>query len=250
MTAEQRISKSMVTARNLREQSREWLNPLNLHWAGVGVLGIVCVYLLVQMGLAWRLANSQDAAALAQQRTELRSAQIAAKPLEGLDVKLASASEQADRFYRERLPMNYSEIATELGVLKNKSGVRLAKLNYSQPVAGKSSALPNPIGPDEFGGKLTEVSMDASFNGEYRPLVLFINGLERDKVFFLITGVTLTGQQTGTVSLRIRLTTFLRGIVPGEGDEKADDAGSPQSDADKAIDAQTIKTAGKAGPPR
>ena len=33
---------------------------------------------------------------------------------------------------------------------------------------------------------------------------------DRDKMFFVINGVTLTGQQSGTVTLRLRLTTFLR----------------------------------------
>jgi hypothetical protein len=39
----------------------------------------------------------------------------------------------------------------------------------------------------------------------------FINSLERDKMFFVIYGVTLTGQQSGTVNLRLRLATYLRG---------------------------------------
>ncbi len=37
--------------------------------------------------------------------------------------------------------------------------------------------------------------MDASLSGDYRPLMLFINGLERDKMFFLVRGVTLTGSR-------------------------------------------------------
>ncbi len=61
-------------------------------------------------------------------------------------------------------------------------------------------------------GELTEVRMDASLSGDYRPLVQLINSLERDKMFFVIDGVTLTGQQTGTVNLRLRLTTYLRGV--------------------------------------
>jgi hypothetical protein len=57
--------------------------------------------------------------------------------------------------------------------------------------------------------------MDAILNGDYRPLVLFMNSLERDKMFFLINGVTLTGQQSGMVGLRLKLTTYLR---PAKGD--------------------------------
>jgi type IV pilus assembly protein PilO len=51
--------------------------------------------------------------------------------------------------------------------------------------------------------------MDASLSGEYAPLMHFINGLERSKTFFLINGLTLTGQQGGLVNLRLRLNTYL-----------------------------------------
>jgi len=63
---------------------------------------------------------------------------------------------------------------------------------------------------------LTAISIDASVSGDYRPIVQFINALERDKIFFVINGINLTGQQTGQVNLRIRLTTYLR---PGNTDE-------------------------------
>ena len=46
--------------------------------------------------------------------------------------------------------------------------------------------------------------MDASLSGEYAPLMHFINGLERSKTFFLINGLTLTGQQGGLVNLRLK----------------------------------------------
>jgi hypothetical protein len=67
-------------------------------------------------------------------------------------------------------------------------------------------------GPDA----LMEVHMDASVSGDYRPIVQFINSVERDKLFFVINGINLTGQQTGQVNLRIRLTTYLRAPSPVE----------------------------------
>jgi len=244
-----KVSRPKTVVWVVRERSREWLNAVNLHWAGVGLLAAVNVYLLVQMGFAWKLANSQNADALAQQRIQLRMAQVASKPLEGLDVKLASASEQADRFYMERLPVSYSEIASELGVLKNRTGVRLARLSYAQPTgAGAAGAdrTPAPIGPDQFGGKLTEVQMDLNVTGGYRPLVTFINELERDKVFFTINGLTLTGQQTGMVSLRLRMTTYLRGLVAADEPPKSDAGatGSLAGDVDKAAETQTARRNG------
>jgi type IV pilus assembly protein PilO len=79
-------------------------------------------------------------------------------------------------------------------------------------------------------GALTKVQMDASLTGDYRPLVLFINGLERDKMFFVISAMALTGQQSGTVGVRLRITTYLR--VPMDTDSISGVVGDPNSDSD------------------
>lgn len=197
-------------AQHVTERMRGLLNLLNLHFAGVVLLGLVNLYLLVHMAFAWRAANSENAEALEQQTVSMRTAEIAKKPLEGLDAKLALATTDADTFYKQRLPFATSEVAGELGALAKKQGVRLTRVGYGYTPVMAGAA-----------GALTEVRMDASLSGDYRPLVLFINGLERDKMFFLINGVTLTGQQSGTVGLRLRLTTYLRAPVGVEGSEKS-----------------------------
>lgn len=179
------------------------LTQLNLYYAAVAVLGLISLYLLVQIGFTWRRANSQDAAALEQQTVVMKTAEIATKPLEGLDGKLSKATSDSDEFYANRLPTAYSEVLTELGVLTQKQGVKMTRVQYAY----------SPM-MDGAAGALTEVRMDASLSGDYRPLVLFINSLERDKMFFLIRGVTLAGQQSGIVGLRLSLTTYLR---PGKG---------------------------------
>ena len=186
---------------NVFQRGQDFLSPLNLHYAAVAILGALIFYLAIAVGVAWHAASADDADALAQQRVALKAAQIAARPLEGLDVKLRTASEEADRFSYERLPVSYSEVATELGVLARRDSVRLTRVQYAQsPVEGDAA------------GQLTQVAMDASLSGDYRGLVQFINGLERDHVFFLISGVTLTGAQNGQVNLRAHLTTYIRGL--------------------------------------
>ena len=221
-------SRPKAMTRNVGDRAEEFVTAVNLHWAGVAVLGLACVYLLVQMGIAWQQAQNQDADALARQRVALSTAKIAAKPLQGLDAKLKSANVSADRFYRDRLPVSYSEVAGELGVLKTKTGVRLTRVQYAQKAVAGDAA-----------GQLTEVNMDASLSGDYRPLIEFINGLERDKVFFVIEAVTLTGQQTGQVNLRLHVTTYLRGTPSDEERQKAevgaDAAAEPAADVDQGI---------------
>jgi type IV pilus assembly protein PilO len=188
---------------------RDWLTPLNLHWAGVGLLALVNLYILAQMGLLWHAASTRNADAMAAQRVQLQAAEIAAKPLRGLDAKLETATAESDRFYRERLPVSDSEMLTELGALTKKAGVRLVGVSYVH-----AQVLPGSE------GELTEVRMDATLGGDYRPLVMMLNSLERDKKFFLINAVTLTGQQSGNVNLRLRLTTYLRpvGVLGAERD--------------------------------
>jgi hypothetical protein len=197
-----------VAAKEWAERARRLGTLRNLHIAGVVVLGLVNLYLLVHMAFAWRAATSDDAAAVASQTIAMKTAEIGRRPLEGLDEKLAQATKDADRFYKQRLPFANSEVAGELGALAKKQGVKLIRVQYAY-----SPVLPGAA------GELTEARMDASLSGDYRPLVLFVNALERDKMFFVITGVTLTGQQSGTVGLRVRLTSYLRSPVGTENAE-------------------------------
>lgn len=179
---------------------RRRMTPLRLHWIGVALLIAINVMLLVRVGVLWHAAGTHDASALAQQRLARKAADAAAEPLRGVDAKVADSTKEADRFYQDRLPALQSQVLTELGDLAKKNNVRMARVAYTPAVVLAGT-------PDE----LTEEKMDASLSGDYRPLVQFINALERDKMFFLIDGVTLTGQQSGTVNLRLRLTTYLRG---------------------------------------
>jgi type IV pilus assembly protein PilO len=203
-----------VVTQNLTERTRALLTRLNLYYAGVGVLALVNLYLLLHMAFAWRATSGQDANAIAQQTVAMTVAKAGAQTLEGLDAKLAQATADADKFSERRLPFAYSQVLAELGRLQKKEGVKLTRVQYAEPVTVLEGGA----------GALTEVRMDASLSGDYRPLVEFINGLERNKTFFLITGVTLTGQQSGTVSLRLRLTTYLRAPIGDEKTEKIAEA--------------------------
>jgi hypothetical protein len=215
-------------------QAKDWLSPLNLHWAGVALLALVVVYLLAQMALLWHASSGYDAKAREEQKIELKTAEIAAVPLRGLDTKLQTATAEADRFYRNRLPGSESEMLAEVGALTKKAGVRLVRNSYQTVVVLPGTA-----------GELTEVKMDATLSGDYRPLMIMVNSLERDKMFFVINAVTLTGQQTGTVNLRLRLTTFLR--PSGSTELTAIDASRADADANAAAGGTGLEGTGAGG---
>jgi type IV pilus assembly protein PilO len=204
-----------------------WATPLNLHWLVIGLLTLLNLYLLAHIVLLWHRSSSFNDAAFEQQRTELRIATVAAQPLHGLDGKLALAASEADRFYSERLPQTYSAVASELGMLTAKTGVKLTGAQYTPVIV-----LPNAT------GQLTELDIDSRLSGDYRPLMLFLNSLERDKMFFVIRAVTFNGQQSGTVNLRLRLTTYLRGGAPA----------APVTSAAPDASAATSKTTTPRGP--
>jgi type IV pilus assembly protein PilO len=219
------------------EKTRGALTALNLHFAGVALLGLLNIYLLIHMAFLWQTANNQDANALAQERVRLQTAKIAAAPLDGLDDKLQRSTGDANRFYQTRLPYAISQVAMETGALAKKQNAKMTRVQYGYTPLYLDGTAP---GPDAT-PSVMEVRMDASFTGEYRSLVQLVNDLERDKTFFLITGVTLTGQQSGTVSLRMKLTTYLR---PAQGDEKSEPL--PTGDTDEG-DAATAAPAGGPG---
>jgi len=167
---------------------------LHLHFAGVALLLILNLVLGVQLFLAWRTLRAAGAEQLRQQQTAYRALQLEMSPLRGLPQKVTLSRTQEQEFYGQRFPSAYSTISATINDLATKNSVRLTNLAYT----------PTPALED-----LAELRMDASLSGEYAPLMHFINGLERNKNFFLISGLTLTGSQGGLVNLRLRLITYL-----------------------------------------
>ena len=194
----------------MKKFSGNLLSFLNLHIAGVALLLILNLVLGVRFFLAWNTLRAAGPEQLQQKQTAYRALQLEMSPLRGLPQKVDLSRTQADDFYAARFPGAYSTISSTIHDLATKNSVRLTSLAYSP-----RRAIPG----------LVEVRLDASLSGEYAPLMHFINGLERSKTFFLITGVTLTGQQGGLVNVRLKLNTYLRASdlnqlpPPTQGDE-------------------------------
>ena len=183
-------------------QARGWMSPLNLHVIGVGALLLVNLYLVLHVLFVWSGRSKNNDEAMAQARARVVAADLSARPLRGLDEKIAKSDVEAAKFYKDRLPYAYSDFLTELGVLQKRENVVLSRTQYV------------PVPPVH---SLTEVRMETTLTGEYQPLVRFINGLERDHLFFLVRGIGLTGQQSGVVNLRLRIVTYLREPMPTPG---------------------------------
>ena len=69
--------------------------------------------------------------------------------------------------------------------------------------------------------------IDASVTGEYRSLAQFINGVERDRSFFMIENLALSGAQNGLVNLQLRIGTYIREPMPTGATAPAQTGGQP-----------------------
>ena len=170
-------------------------NPLTWHYAGFAVLLVLVIGLAVRFGLDWAATNGSSTNALAGKQIELKALDLETAPLRGLDNRVDISREAIKTFYNKRIPASYSSFATRIGELEVASGVRLSRLQYTQ----------SPPGAD-----LTEISLDAGITGTYPQIMHFINSVERDQNFFIIRTMALTGQQGGVVSLRLKVSTWLR----------------------------------------
>jgi Tfp pilus assembly protein PilO len=170
-------------------------SPLTWHAAAFAVLLVAVVVLAIRFGLDWAATNGSSTDALQAKQVQLKALDLETAPLRGLDKRVADSRAQMQAFYLKRIPPNYSAIDRRIGELGVSSGVRLSRVAYSQ----------GPPGSD-----LTEISMDAGITGNYPEIMHFVNGLERDRTFFVIRAMSLTGQQGGQVNLRLRVSTWLR----------------------------------------
>lgn len=179
------------------KEFRRWFTVLNLHLAGALVLAVLVLVLAVKAALAVHAAGALNSQSYQQEQIRYVELRARMAHLQGLPQKVNEAHDDAGHFYDTRIASNYSTIAEQLGSAAVKNQVRLSNTRYA-PSSGIEG--------------LTEVRIDASLSGDYTPMMHFINDLERDKnhVFFIIDGLTFTGQQGGLVNLRLRLSTFLQ----------------------------------------
>lgn len=170
---------------------------LNVHFAVLVVLVAVDIFIAVDFALAWRAIRSNQSSEFTQQQIRYGQLQAQMQHLSDLPHKVKVADQDAQKFYDARIAPNYSTIEAALSSAATRNHVLYSRATYAPAPAIEG---------------LTEVRIDAGMSGEYSGLMHFINDVERDRdhVFFIIDGVTFTGQQGGMVNLRLKLTTYMR----------------------------------------
>jgi type IV pilus assembly protein PilO len=132
---------------------------------------------------------------LNQLRSELQTKTRQVEPLKDLPKKVVNANHQITDFYKKRFPAQDSAIPTQFDKLAAANGVTVEQAKYKVD--------------DEISG-LHPIELEASLSGDYVSLAKFINALERDDMFFIISSITLAGEQKGPVKLQVKLETYLK----------------------------------------
>jgi type IV pilus assembly protein PilO len=127
---------------------------------------------------------------------ELQTKTRQVEPLANLPDKVRTANKQIADFYKVRFPAQDSQIATQFGKLAAANGVTIEQAKYRVL--------------DTDTGRLHPVEMQADLSGNYVSLAKFINALERDDMFFLISSIQLAGEQKGPIKLQMKLETYLK----------------------------------------
>jgi type IV pilus assembly protein PilO len=167
----------------------------NIKTALAVLLGVDVVTMVV---LFSPLVGSTDSRRqeLNQLGIELRTKTSQVEPLTNLDQKVVTANRQIADFYKKRFPAQDSQIATQFGKLAAANGVTIEQAKYK-------------VLEDEI-DRLHPVEMEADLSGNYKSLATFINALERDDMFFIISSITLGGEQKGPIKLQMKLETYLK----------------------------------------
>jgi type IV pilus assembly protein PilO len=172
---------------------RETRRKLKIAMITMAAIDVIAVIILLSPLVGSGESRKQE---MQQLQTELRMKTRQVEPLRGLDKKVVLASQEIDTFYKDRLPTRESTISEELGKLASQSGVKIGQAKYDT----KES--------EEVG--LTPFFIEATCQGDYLQLMRFINGLERDKTFFIVNSVVLGDALGGSVKLQLKLETYLR----------------------------------------
>jgi type II secretion system (T2SS) protein M len=171
---------------DLRETKRKMKIAIGV-MAGIS---LASVGLLVSPLVGSAAARQQE---MLQLRAQLTTKNRQMEPLRGLDKKIPLAGQQIDDFYKERFSAHYSDLVETLDKLAKESNVKIEQTKYK-------SGDPEPVG-------LQRVEIDASIQGDYQPLMKFLNSLERSKVFFIVNSIGLA-TQNGPVQLEMKLETY------------------------------------------
>jgi Tfp pilus assembly protein PilO len=168
------------------------------------ILVAVVLLLLADVALAaysWQLSSAPHAPrqqlAVETNQHNLLKADI--KRAQDIRDNIPAIQKDCDHFEQSLFPARsgYSAVRSELGATAKKSGIQLEDLTFK---------------PTEIASRgMTEVSIDATVNGNYKSVIAFLNGLQRSSNLYAVDALSLAPENASQASANIiKVTLHLR----------------------------------------
>ncbi|MHB8525736.1 MAG: hypothetical protein ACYC92_05985 [Candidatus Acidiferrales bacterium] len=179
-----------------RNSSRKW--KLAVKIALACVLALDGALILVNARAATVAPQSQ---ALERNRLAQKEKLLAADVAKGhaIEQHLPNVGEECDTFYQRNLlqaSSGYSTVISDIGQMAKSAGVQISGVGFHE-TAVKDRGL-------------SEVQMTAAVQGDYQSLIRLINNLEHSPHFYVLDGLTLASESSGSIKLNVTLRTYFR----------------------------------------
>jgi Tfp pilus assembly protein PilO len=172
------------------------------------ILAGVILLVLADVALAaysWQLSSSphapQQQLAVETKQHDLLKADI--KRAQDIRDNIPAIQKDCDHFEQSLFPASsgYSAVRSELGVTAKKSGIQLEDLSFRQTEIANRG--------------MTEVTIDATVNGDYKSVIGFLNGLQRSANLYAVDTLALGSDNasqasTNVIKVALHLKTYFR----------------------------------------
>ena len=169
--------------------------------------GVICLVAadLALAAYSWQLASEPLTPGPQFSKQEMRLKMLEAPIARAQKIRedMPNTQRECEKFEALLLPASsgYSSVSSELGEIARKSGVNQQDVSFK----------PTPI-PDRG---LTEVAMESTIEGDYKNIILFLNGLQRSAHIYEVESLTLAtpGGNKGpanVIKVGLHLKTYFR----------------------------------------
>jgi type IV pilus assembly protein PilO len=177
-------------------------------WRRRIILVGVVLLVLADVGLvaySWQLASAphapQKQLAVETKQRDLLRADI--KRAQEIRDNVPATQKDCQRFEQSLFPASagYSAVRSELGDTARKSGIQIEDLSFKQTEISNRG--------------MTEVTVDATVNGNYKSVIGFLNGLQRSANLYSVDSLTLGSNETNqssanVIKVALHLRTYFR----------------------------------------
>jgi len=171
------------------------------------ILAFVILLVLADVALAaysWQLSSAphapQQQLSVTKQHNLLKADIERAQKIRD---NIPATQKECDFFERSLFPASsgYSAVRSELGAMAGKSGIQLEDLAFKRTEISSRG--------------ITEVAVDATVNGNYKSVIVFLNALQRSPNLYAVDTLTLASDPShqasaNVIKVALHLKTYFR----------------------------------------